>query len=84
MKTCLEVDIGMRKLFDQDEVAESEWKELPEEDGEVCSEGHQHSEKGGESKMKKKLCLRVFQKNISLEGICPCQLTLRTLTLTLI
>ena len=52
----------MRKLFDQDEVAESEWKKLPEEDGEVCSEGHQHSEKGWQSKMKKKLCLRVFQK----------------------
>ena len=44
----------MRKLFDQEEVPKSEWKELPEEDGEVCSEGHQHSEKGGQSKMKKK------------------------------
>ena len=42
--------LWLRKLFDQDEVADSEWKELPEEDGEVCSEGHQHSEKGEELK----------------------------------
>ena len=37
----------MRKLFDQDEVLNSEWKELPEEGGEVCRDGHQHNEKGG-------------------------------------
>ena len=51
----------MRKLFDQDEVADSEWKELPEEDGEVCSEGHQHSEKGEELKRQSKHCLRILK-----------------------